>query len=497
MMSNMEHGAAENPPTSLLRNLPSVDFLLNQPAIATLLDEFPRAELIRCIRAVLDERREAIRAGNVPALDVPALALDIRQKLYQRSLPSLRRVINATGIVLHTGLGRAPLAEEAIEAITEVAAGYCNLEIVLATGRRGNRHEHLRDLLRELTGAEDGLVVNNNAAGTYLALNTLAEGRPVVVSRGQLVEIGGSYRMPDIMSAAGCRMVEVGTTNRTRISDYERAIDEETSVLLRVHTSNYRIRGFVESPPLEALAALARKYPQQGIAVIDDLGSGLMDTPPAVNTERDEEPRVSGAAFAADWDEPTVRDSVAAGADLTLFSGDKLLGGPQAGVIVGRAELIKRLRHNPLARTFRPDKMTLAALEATLRLYRDPEALMRRLPVYRLLAAPPDRLEELANRLAQRVAALVPTAEVQCEPDESYAGGGTLPLVPFATWVVRLRHANFDASRIAAALRQRDVPIIGRVHEEALIFDCRTLSEDDADQIPAALAETLRDLSSE
>jgi len=498
MMFGMGSGAADNSQSSLLRNLPSVDFLLNQPAIATLLDEFPRAELIRCVRAVLDERREAIQRGRAPTLGVPALALDIRRKLYERTLPSLRRVINATGIVLHTGLGRAPLAEEAVEAVTDVAAGYCNLELNLATGRRGNRHEHLRELLRELTGAEDALIVNNNAAGTYLALNTLAAGRPVVISRGQLVEIGGSYRMPDIMAAAGCKMVEVGTTNRTRIADYERAIDEETSVLLRVHTSNYRIRGFVESPSLGELVALARKYPRQSIAVVDDLGSGLMDKtlPGAAEPGNGDQPAPPGAV-AVDWDEPTVCDSVAAGADLTLFSGDKLLGGPQAGVVVGRAELVARLRQNPLARTFRPDKMTLAGLEATLRLYRDPEALVRRLPVYRMLSTPAGHLESLANRLAQRIAAQAPTTEVECEPDESFAGGGTLPTVAFPTWVVRLRHAEFDTGQVAAALRQRDLPIICRVHDEALVFDCRTLSEDDPDRIAAALAEILRELHEE
>ncbi|MFQ5806305.1 MAG: L-seryl-tRNA(Sec) selenium transferase [Phycisphaerae bacterium] len=498
MISSMENGDADNPQSLLLRNLPSVDFLLNQPAIATLLDEFARAELVHCIRAVLDDRREALRAGSSPALDVPALALDIRQKLYERTRPNLRRVINAAGIVLHTGLGRAPLAEEALEAITDVAAGYCNLELNLATGRRGDRHEHLRDLLRELTGAEDALVVNNNAAGTYLTLNTLAAGRPVVISRGQLVEIGGSYRMPDIMAAAGCKMVEVGTTNRTRIADYERAINEETSVLLRVHTSNYRIRGFVASPALEALVALAHKYPRQSIAVVDDLGSGLLDRPSASAAEPNEDNlEASGARFAADWDEPTVRESVAAGADLTLFSGDKLLGGPQAGVIVGRTELIARLRENPLARTFRPDKMTLAGLEATLRLYRDPQALLRRLPVFRMLGTATDHLENLANRLAQRIARQVPAAEVNCAPDESFAGGGTLPTIPFPTWVVRLRHVALDSGRVAAALRQRDVPIVCRVHDEALVFDCRTLSEGDVDEIPAALAETLRELNSE
>lgn len=497
-MPFMENNPADNSHSSLLRNLPSVDALLNQPAIASLLDEFARPELVRCIRAVLDDCREALRAGGSPALDVPTLALDIRHKLYQRTQPNLRRVINATGIVMHTNLGRAPLADEAVEAITDVAAGYCNLELDLATGRRGDRHEHMRDLLRELTGAEDALVVNNNAAGTYLVLNTLAENQPVIVSRGQLVEIGGSYRMPDIMAAAGCKMVEVGTTNRTHIADYERAIDEDTSVLLRVHTSNYRIRGFVASPPLEELVALARKYSRQNIAVVDDLGSGLLDKPAPVIAEPDQEnPDATPKTFAADWDEPTVRDSIAAGADLTLFSGDKLLGGPQAGVIVGRTELIARLRQNPLARTFRPDKMTLVGLEATLRLYRDPDALARRLPVRRMLSTSLEDLETRAEQLTRKIAELIPEAKVACEPDESFAGGGTLPTLPFPTWVARVRYPDFDTGRFAAELRRRSLPIICRVRDESLIFDCRTLSIEEVEQIPPALAETLREMNIE
>jgi L-seryl-tRNA(Ser) seleniumtransferase len=498
-MCGMEDAAAPNPPSALLRNLPSVDSLLNQPSVATLMDEYPRAELLRCVRAVLDDRREAIRTGAAPALDVPTLALDVRQKLYERNRPSLRRVINATGIVLHTGLGRAPLAQEAIEAITDVAATYCNLELNLATGRRGNRHDHLRELLRELTGAEDAFVVNNNAAGTYLTLNALAAGRAVIVSRGQLVEIGGSYRMPDIMQAAGCTMVEVGTTNRTRIGDYERALAEhaETSVLLRVHTSNYRIQGFVESPSLAELAALARKRPERELAVVDDLGSGLIDQPSPERAFTDSNDEAGAGRFGADWDEPTVRGSIAAGADLTLFSGDKLLGGPQAGVIVGRAELIARLRKNPIARTVRPDKMTLAGLEATLRLYRDADTLVRRLPAYRLLAASPDHLQRLADQLLQAIGSRVAVLEVKSQADESFAGGGTLPTVPFPTWIVRARHPELDAGRIATALRQRDVPIIARVHENWLVFDCRTLSEDEVDQIPAALAEALQDMADE
>lgn len=508
-MPGMTPGNEQNASQAALRSLPSVDHLLNQPAVANLLAEYPRVELVQAVRAVLEGQRKAIRNGHAPTPDTTSLALAIRQELYQRSLPHLRRVVNATGIVLHTGLGRAPLAAEAVEAVAEVAAGYCNLELNLETGRRGDRHDHARDLLRELTGAEDALVVNNNAAGTYLSLNTLAAEREVVVSRGQLVEIGGSYRMPDIMDAARCRMVEVGTTNRTKIADYERVIGDETAALLKVHTSNYRIQGFVASPTLEDLVALAHKH---NLIVIDDLGSGLLDErfvhPMNGEEQRDPSPkRERGSSadndFAADtatspaWDEPSVRHSVTAGADLTLFSGDKLLGGPQAGVIIGRADLIERLRSNPLARTFRPDKLTLAGIEATLRLYRDPQTLHRRLPVFRMLTLPPDELEASAHTLAEEIKRLLPAADIHCAEAESLAGGGALPLTPFQTWVVTLRHPELRSADLAAALRNRTVPIICRLHGEALLFDCRTLSGDDPEHICGALAEVARDLPSE
>jgi L-seryl-tRNA(Ser) seleniumtransferase len=491
----MSQTADENALQAALRALPSVDHVLKQPAVTNLLDEFPRAELLQAVRETLEEERSAIRAGHPPPSDGPSLALAVRQKLHERALPSLRRVVNATGIVLHTGLGRAPLAPEAIEAIAEVAAGYSTLELELETGRRGNRYVHPQSLLRELTGAEDALVVNNNAAGTYLALSTLAKGRGVVVSRGQLVEIGGSYRMPDIMLAAGCKMVEVGTTNRTHVADYELAIDETTSVLLRVHTSNYRLQGFVTSPTLGEMAELAR---QHNLLLIDDLGSGLLDRnwpwPSAAEQSDGASGATTGLKPPTQWDEPTVRDSVAAGADLTLFSGDKLLGGPQAGVIVGRADLIARLRKNPLARTFRVDKMTLAGMEATLRLYRDPDSLHRRLPIYRMLATTPGTLQEMARTIAQEIARHLPQATARCAADQSYAGGGSLPTIPFPTWVVCVQHPELPADQLAAALRQRQAPIICRVHDEALVVDCRTLSSEDADLIPAALAEVAREL---
>jgi L-seryl-tRNA(Ser) seleniumtransferase len=284
-------------------------------------------------------------------------------------------------------------------------------------------------------------------------------------------------------------MVEVGTTNRTHIADYERAIDESTSVLLRVHTSNYRLQGFVTSPTLGELAELAHRH---DLLVIDDLGSGLLDQNWSWpdDHERDE----AGPKPPTQWDEPTVRDSVSAGADLTLFSGDKLLGGPQAGVIVGRAELIARLRKNPLARTFRVDKMTLAGMEATLRLYRDPDSLHRRLPIYRMLANTPGTLESVAQTIQQDISRRLPEATVRGAADESYAGGGSLPTIPFPTWVVCVQHPKLSADQLATALRQRELPVICRVHDEALVFDCRTLSGEDADLIPAALAEVVREL---
>ncbi len=465
-----------------LRDLPSVDVLLRQPAVAPLADEFPRQELLAAIRSVLENCRARIRAGKELSLDPTSLALEIRHALYERRQPQLRRVINATGIVLHTGLGRAPLAAEAIEAIQDAAAGYCNLELDLESGQRGDRHDHLRELLTELTGAEDALVVNNNAAATFLSLHALAAGRGAIVSRGQLVEIGGSYRMPDIMAAAGCRMIEVGTTNRTHLYDYERAIDDQTAVLLRVHTSNYRVQGFTSAPELSELVTLARRVQTAGeLLVVDDLGSGLID-------------RFSfceGSAGSPTWDEPTVRESLAAGCDLTLFSGDKLLGGPQAGILVGRAALIARIRKSPLMRTYRPDKLTLVALEATLRLYRDPDALTRRVPALRMLACGLSAIESRARGLADRIQQQLPEVAVDARPDQSFAGGGSLPTVPFKTWTVAVRHGAIQADRLAAALRRGHVSIVCRIHADALVFDCRTLTGEDADAVPGALREAI------
>lgn len=478
---------------SLLRRLPSVDHLLQQATIAPLCDEYPREQVKRATQEVLAERRAALMTDQSIDVDPPRLALAIRERLQQRRQPSLRRVINATGIVLHTGLGRAPLAQEAVDAIMQVALGYCNLEFDLAGGDRGDRHSHVRDLLCELTGAADALVVNNNAAATWLALNSLAKGREVVISRGELVEIGGSYRMPDVMTAAGCRMVEVGTTNRTHLHDYERALSADTAAIVRVHTSNYRVQGFTARPALGDLVARVRQANAAAgggasgsagtrlpIRLIDDLGSGLLDRGIA---------RSVSAAGGPEWDEPAVRDSVAAGADLVLFSGDKLLGGPQAGIIVGGVEPLGQLRRNPLMRTVRPGKLCLAALEATLRLYRDPQRLIQSIPALRMLAAPVEQLDPVAIALAGQCREALPDAIVELQSEKSFAGGGALPTLEFPTRVVAIRSPRHSAAELAQSLRRRDVPVIGRVQHEAVCLDCRTIHVDEVAEIGAALAD--------
>ncbi len=489
-MASIEPDAPRDPPVDGLERLPSVDALLRHASISPLLSEYPRDEVVRAIRAALDSRREALRAGAQAGVDARDVARELRERLFERSRPSLRPVVNATGIVLHTGLGRAPLAEAAVEAAADAARGYCNLELDLLTGERGDRHEHVRGLLCELTGAEDALIVNNNAAATLLALAALARGRPVLVSRGQLVEIGGSYRMPDVMRASGCHMVEVGTTNRTRLDDYEAAMAGEPAVLLHVHTSNFRIRGFVQSVAVGELADLARRYAELRCTVVDDLGSGLLDVELLRRAVGSIHPQDDTAAF-ADWDEPSVRASVAAGAHLTLFSGDKLLGGPQAGIIVGRAALLAALRRDPLARALRPDKMTLAALEATLRLYRDPERLGARLPTLELLTRTPAETQRLATELAESLRAALPGLAVDVLADSAFAGGGALPTLELPTHVVAVEWSGLSADGLASALRRAPVPVIGRIRGGRVVFDARTLRTGDVETVAAAMCDAL------
>jgi L-seryl-tRNA(Ser) seleniumtransferase len=418
-----------------LRDLPSVDELtrgLDDPLATPL------------ARTLLDHAREQIRAGADPG----DLAQHLREQLTAARAAHLRRVINATGVIVHTNLGRAPLSEAALERVADVARGYSNLEYDLAAGGRGSRQAHITDVIARLTGAGASLVVNNNAAAVMLALAALAEGREVLISRAELIEIGDGFRIPDVLERSGARLREVGTTNRTRAADYEDAIGPETGLILRVHQSNFRVVGFTEQPSVSELARVAQSH---NLPLVDDLGSGaLIDL----------------------GDEPTARSSLAAGADLVCFSGDKLLGGPQAGIIAGRGDLVERLRRHPLQRALRADKLTLAALEGTLLLAVDaPDEI----PVLRMLREPADDVRARAHRLAAATGGEV-------EETVARAGGGSLPLAELPSFACAIEE------ELAEQLRAGDPPVVGILRDGQLLLDCRTLTDDEADEVAAAVA---------
>jgi L-seryl-tRNA(Ser) seleniumtransferase len=472
---------ADEPERTELRALPSVEQLLQTEPLRSAAAHGPRALVVEAARHAIERRREAILNGNGAAPGAPEaadLAASAVEELERARRPTLIPVINATGVVVHTNLGRAPLAFEALEAIDSVASGYSNLEYELEEGVRGGRMAHVEGLLCELTGAEAAIAVNNNAAGVLLALAALARGREVVISRGQLVEIGGSFRIPEILEQSGATLVEVGTTNRTRRSDYERAIGPETAALMRVHASNFRTVGFTEEVPIAELAELGGGL---GIPVIDDLGSGLLSSR-------------SDALGALLDDEPAARDSVAAGADIVCFSGDKLLGGPQAGLLVGKKDAIERLRTHPLARAVRIDKLALAALDATLRLHRDPGRAVRDIPVLQMLAASEQELAARADRLRvaieDRAAAKL---EVRVVRGSGRAGGGSLPLLELDGPVVALTPSDGDVDDLSARLRRGDPPIVARVRDGALLLDPRTISEVEIDFVVKGVGEALGD----
>ncbi len=459
-------------PQAEYRKLPQLDALLRTPEIAGLAADHGRAPALAALRSLLDEARAAIQAGEA-APDAAGWPAALAARLAEASRPSLQPLINATGVIIHTNLGRAPLSAAARQAVDAVAAGYSTLEYDLDTGRRGSRHDHARRLLCRLTGAEDALVVNNNAAAVFLALTGLCQGRDVIISRGQLVEIGGGFRIPDVLRQSGARLVEVGATNRTHLSDFAAALSPATAAIMRVHSSNFRQIGFVSTPDLPALAELAHSRPaQEGgpILLIDDLGSGtLLDL------------TVYGLAA-----EPMVQQSVAAGADIVTFSGDKLLGGPQAGIIAGRAVHVERLRRHPLARALRVDKLTLAALEATLRSY-DRQTAAADIPVWRMIAAAPAALYERATRWQQTVAAAGLAATVR--PVESAVGGGSLPGETLPSFALALEPAN--PAQAAARLRRAGPPVICRVQHDLLLFDARTVLPEQDDALLAALLAAL------
>jgi L-seryl-tRNA(Ser) seleniumtransferase len=443
-------------PRDRLRDLPSVAEVASRLAA-------PHALAVAAARRAIDERRAEVLAGEAGETDLVQRA---RAALAQDEASSLRRVLNATGVIVHTNLGRAPLAAAARDAVALVAEGYSNLEVDLATGRRGSRQAHVEALLRELTGAEAALAVNNCAAAVLLAVAVLAgDGRGVLVSRGQLIEIGGGFRIPEVVAQSGARLVEVGTTNRTRLEDYAAAVDEDTAAVLRAHPSNFRAVGFTEEVGIEELCGL-------GPAVIDDVGSGAL-----------------AYGVAALRDEPPVRRSVVAGATLVCFSGDKLLGGPQAGLIVGRADAVGRARSHPLARAVRIDKLSLAALEATLRLYRDPERARREVPVLATLEAGEDELASRAERL--RAAATAGGAAVGITRAVARVGAGALPLLELDGPVVAVEAPGDGVDALAARLRAGEPAVVGRIHEGRLLLDPRTLTDAEAEAAGAAVARAL------
>ncbi|MDP9835831.1 L-seryl-tRNA(Ser) seleniumtransferase [Neorhizobium huautlense] len=448
---------------SSLRHLPSVDQILKTPETAPLLDTYGRATVTEVLRTLLDEIRTAVRGGaSLP--DAAAIIASLTSKLEYRDGSNLRPLINLTGTVLHTNLGRALLAEEAVKAAVDAMREAAALEFDLDTGKRGERDSHLRELLCELTGAEDATIVNNNAAAVLIALNAVGAGRQAIVSRGELIEIGGAFRMPDIMERAGVQLVEVGTTNRTHPKDYRNAIREETALILKVHTSNYRIEGFTAEVSGADLAKIAR---DAGIALLNDLGSGTL-----VDLSR------YGLAR-----EPTVREAVAEGADLVTFSGDKLLGGPQAGFIVGRRDLIAEINRNPLKRALRVDKIRIAALAATLKLYRDPDRLGERLPTLRMLSRRQSDIAEQAERLLTSVSETLTRFGYTVETCRcsSQIGSGALPVDTIPSAGLRIGHTSGSAlEKLAAAFRALPRPILGHIRDGALILDLRCLNDETA-----------------
>jgi len=457
----------------LLRQIPSVDEILKQNLI---LQNFPRHLAVNTIREVLEIYRKGILDNKINKVDYKKIIFEIIKRLKIKQKNHLKKVINATGVVIHTNLGRSLLAEEAISHLIEVARYYNNLEYDLKIGKRGSRYVHVEELLCELTGAEAAMVVNNNAAAVFLILNTLAYGKKVIVSRGELVEIGGSFRMPDVMRKSGVKLVEVGTTNRTHLYDYEQAIDEETALLMKVHKSNFKIIGFTKEVSLTELVNLGEKY---NLPVIEDLGSGNF-----INLTK------YGIGK-----EPTVQETLATGVSVVSFSGDKLLGGPQAGIILGKRSYLEAIKKNPLNRALRIDKFTLAALESTLKLYRDEEKAIREIPTLYLLTISQKELKRKAMKLKRAIKKYISEEEIflTIKSSISQAGGGSLPGEVLPTYVVALRPKNISVSQLEEKLRQIDPPIIARIEEDMLYLDVRTILDEEIKIIPHLIKTALEE----
>lgn len=451
----------------MLREIPKIDEVLLCLKKGSVFNDFSKDLVVTTCREVVDKIRRAIVAAGEKgkdltlAITIEGVALEVQERLMQLRSYKLRRVVNATGIILHTNLGRAPLCNEALERIVEVSRGYSNLEFDLAEGKRGLRYDHVKETLCSISGAEDALIVNNNAAAVLLVLNTLSENRESIVSRGELIEIGGEFRVPEVMEKSGSILREVGTTNRTHLADYKNAIGNETALIMKVHTSNFRITGFTEEVELPQLVALGK---QEGIPVMDDLGSGCF-----IDLER----------FGFDR-EPTVQEVLQTGVDVVTFSGDKLLGGPQAGIIVGKKEIIGRIKKNPLNRALRIDKLTLAALEATIQHYLNPNDALSKIKALRTLTEPLKEVEGRAKKLLGLLnRASIDGLTLSLKEGKSMAGGGSLPTQEILTVLLSVKTLNLSTNKAEERLRGIDVPIIARISEDEILFDLRTIGEDD------------------
>lgn len=461
-----------NEKQKLLSGLPSVDEMLKSEQGAEWLNTYPRRYVLQAIRETIDSKRKEIIDGLTVDLSEERIKADIERVIARLASFSLKPLINATGIVIHTNLGRSILSERVLENIKKVSESYSNLEYDIDKGKRGKRYTHIKRILREVTGAEDALIINNNAAAVLLCLNTLSKGKEVIVSRGELVEIGGSFRMPDVMTASGAVLREVGTTNKTHLYDYENAINENTSLLLKIHKSNYKIVGFADEVSIEDLAKLGEKH---NIPVAFDLGSGcLIDLKP----------------FGI-HDEPSVKEIVKTGVDLTTFSGDKLLGGPQGGVIVGKKEYIERIQKNPMTRAMRIDKLTLAGFEATLMEYIDEENVVQNIPTLRMLLQRPEEINKRAKGIARRLKAEIKSARIAVVSDSSRAGGGSLPEVDLPTYAVSLKADVLSVNELEERLRKGTPPIIARIKGDSLIIDARTVRDRDIDMLVRKLKSVL------
>ncbi len=459
---------------TLLRNLPKVDNILEKKGIKNLLDNYPRDYVLKSIRESLDELRNSVLndkiCENEFQMKVSNIENDVIERIKNKSQFKLKKVINATGTVIHTNLGRSVLTDDILHNVKQVSTGYSNLEYDLINGKRGSRYSHLIELIREVTGAEDAIIVNNNAAAVLLVLSSLGKDKEVIVSRGELIEIGGAFRIPDVMEQSGCNLVEVGTTNKTHLSDYEYAITEDTGALLKVHTSNYKILGFTESVDSKELSSLGRS---KNIPVIEDLGSGVL---------------VDLSKYNLSY-EPTVGETLKKGVDIVTFSGDKLLGGPQAGIIVGKKEYIDLCKRNPLNRALRIDKFTIAALESVLRYYIDEEDAIKNIPTLRMITMKKEEIETKAKILKDRIEELSLNKEIKIDKVDlvSQVGGGSMPLEELPSKGISLHLENYSANKMEEFFRAYKIPIIARISDNVIYFDLRTVEIEEIEIIVDAI----------